>query len=78
MGEREHVKTELKRWILLSKRVKDIILGTLVYAGIGSIVTLILNGGEPVWTLVIGQGIAGFLIYAYIYPALERRKRKRI
>ncbi|MDN3451539.1 hypothetical protein [Planococcus sp. APC 3906] len=62
----------------MSKRVKDIILGTLVYAGIGFIVTLILNGGEPVWTLVIGQGIAGFLIYAYIYPALEKRKRKRI
>lgn len=78
MGEREHVKTQPQRWILLSKRVKDIVLGTLVYAGIGFIVTLILNGGEPVWPLVIGQGIAGFLIYAYIYPALEKRKRKRI
>lgn len=78
MGEREHVKTQPKRWILVSKRVKDIILGTLVYAGIGFVITLILNGGEPVWTLVIGQGIAGFLIYAYIYPTLKKRKRKRI
>ncbi|WKA51734.1 hypothetical protein QWY22_03790 [Planococcus liqunii] len=62
----------------MNERVKNIILGTLVYGGIAIVVSMILNGGEPVWTLVIGMAIAGFLTYAFIYPALDKRKRKQI
>ncbi|SDH32297.1 hypothetical protein SAMN04487975_10429 [Planococcus glaciei] len=62
----------------MNKRVKDTVLGTVVYGVIAIIVSAILNGGEPSWTLVIGMAIAGFLTYAFIYPALDKRKRKQV
>lgn len=62
----------------MNQRVKNTILGTLVYGGIAIIVSAILNGGEPVWTVGIGMAIGGFLTYAFIYPALDKKKRKQI
>ena len=58
----------------MNKRVKNTILGTLVFGIIGFVVTYILNG-TPVWTHVIGQAIAGFLLYAFILPAMEKRNK---
>ncbi|WP_203341071.1 hypothetical protein [Planococcus beijingensis] len=59
----------------MNKRVKNTILGTLVFGIIGFVVTYILNG-TPVWTHVIGQAIAGFLLYAFIFPAWEKRNKR--
>ena len=77
MGKKEANNDGLTRRGFLNQRVKNTILGTLVYGLAGIVVTAILNG-EPVWNLVIGSAIAGFLIYAFIYPALEKKKRKKI
>ena len=60
----------------MNKRVKNTILGTLVFGIIGFVVTYILNG-TPVWTHVIGQAIAGFLLYAFIFPAWEKRNKRK-
>lgn len=59
----------------MNKRVKNTILGTLVFGIIGFVVMYILNG-TPVWTHVIGQAIAGFLLYAFIFPAWEKRNKR--
>ena len=59
----------------MNKRVKNTILGTLVFGIIGFVVTYILNG-TPVWTHVIGQAIAGFLLYTFIFPAWEKRNKR--
>ncbi|MGH2318617.1 hypothetical protein ACRC6Q_12665 [Planococcus sp. SE5232] len=58
----------------MNKRVKNTILGTLVFGIIGFVATFILNG-SPVWTHIIGQAIAGFLLYALILPAMEKRNK---
>ncbi|WP_298825326.1 hypothetical protein [uncultured Planococcus sp.] len=60
----------------MNKRVKNTILGTVVFGVIGFVVTYILNG-TPVWTHVIGQAIAGFLLYAFILPAMEKRNKRK-
>ena len=59
----------------MNKRVKNTILGTLVFGLVGFVVTYILNG-TPVWTHVIGQAIGGFLLYAFIFPAWEKRNKR--
>ena len=60
----------------MNKRVKNTILGTLVFGVIGFVVTYILDGA-PVWNLVIGQAIGGFLLYAFILPAMEKRNKRK-
>ena len=60
----------------MNKRIKNTILGTLVFGTIGFVVSYILDGA-PVWNLVIGQAIAGFLLYAFIFPAWEKRNKRK-
>ena len=59
----------------MNNRVKNTILGTLVFGTIGFVVSYILDGA-PVWNLVIGQAIAGFLLYAFFFPAWEKRNKR--
>lgn len=60
----------------MNKRVKNAIIGTFVYVVIAFIVSYIVEG-EPVWNLVISSGIAGFLLYAYILPRMEKRRLEK-
>ncbi|ANU12289.1 hypothetical protein BBH88_17865 [Planococcus antarcticus DSM 14505] len=58
----------------MNKRVKNTILGTLVFGFIGYVVSYLLDG-NPDWNVVIGQAIAGFLLYAFILPAWAKRNK---
>ncbi|TWT05450.1 hypothetical protein FQV26_13535 [Planococcus sp. CPCC 101016] len=60
----------------MTKRVKNTILGTLIFGVIGFVVTYILDGA-PVWNLVIGQALGGFLLYAFILPTMETRNKRK-
>ena len=65
----------------MNKRVKNtilgtLVLGTLVFGTIGFVVSYILDGA-PVWNLVIGQAIAGFLLYAFFFPAWDKRNKRK-
>ncbi|MBT2584229.1 hypothetical protein [Planococcus sp. ISL-109] len=57
----------------MNKRVKNTLIGTLMYGVIAYLVTYILNR-EPVWNLVIGMTIAGFLAYGFILPRIEKKR----
>ncbi|MBU9674010.1 hypothetical protein KQ939_13810 [Planococcus sp. CP5-4] len=57
----------------MNKRVKNTLIGTLMYGVIAYIVTYILDG-QPVWNLVIGMALAGFLSYGFILPYMEKKR----
>ncbi|MDQ0428514.1 hypothetical protein QOZ98_001340 [Planomicrobium stackebrandtii] len=58
----------------MNKRVRNTILGTLAFGSIGFIVSYILDGA-PDWNVVIGQAIGGFLLYAFLLPALAKKNK---
>ncbi|MFK8794870.1 hypothetical protein [Planococcus plakortidis] len=60
----------------MNKRVKNTIIGTIMYGVIAYIVTYILDG-EPVWNLVIGMAIGGFLSYGFIIPYMEKKRLEK-
>lgn len=60
----------------MNKRVKNTIIGTIMYGVIAYIVTYILDG-QPVWNLVFGMAIAGFLSYGFILPYMENKRLEK-
>lgn len=60
----------------MNKRVKNTIIGTIMYGVIAYIVTYILDG-QPVWNLVFGMAIAGFLSYGFILPYMEKKRLEK-
>lgn len=60
----------------MNKRVKNTIIGTIMYGVIAYIVTYILDG-QPVWNLVIGMALAGFLSYGFILPYMEKKRLEK-
>ncbi|MDE4084557.1 hypothetical protein PO902_05785 [Planococcus maritimus] len=60
----------------MNKRVKNTIIGTIMYGVIAYIVTYILDG-QPVWNLVMGMALAGFLSYGFIIPYMEKKRLEK-